>query len=177
MAHCGKYPIRSKIVIDNTVIDQTSNFNYLGCDISYDTDKDIENKTNKFQSICGIINRTLQNKARKDTKIKFYKTMAAPVLLYGSESWIMKKRDQSKLQAAEMRFLRKVKGCIKQDQIRNEDIRKELDIYNINERILENRKEWRRHIERMEEDSIPQLVLNYQPKGRRDIGRPRKRWS
>jgi hypothetical protein len=35
----------------------------------------------------GPIERTLTNKARKDTQIRFYKVMATPVLLYGSETW------------------------------------------------------------------------------------------
>jgi hypothetical protein len=33
------------------------------------------------------------------------------------------------LQAAEMRFLRRVKGCTRADRIRNVDIRAELNIY------------------------------------------------
>jgi hypothetical protein len=61
---------------------------------------------------------------RKDTQIKFYQVMAVPTLLYGSECWTMRKRDMHKLQAAEMRSLRSVKGCTRLDKIRNEDIRK-----------------------------------------------------
>ena len=177
MAHHGKFPTRSKIVIDNKLIERTNHFNYLGCDITYDRDKDIENKINKFQSICGTINRTLQNKTRKDTKLKFYKVMAVPVLMYGSESWILKEADKNKIQAAEMRFLRKVKGCSRRDHIRNETIREELEIFNINERINDYKEKWKNHINRMDSTRIPHLIHKYQPRGRRDVGRPRKRWS
>ena len=41
IAHYGKYPVRSKIIIDDKVLEQTSTFNYLGCDISFDVHKDI----------------------------------------------------------------------------------------------------------------------------------------
>jgi hypothetical protein len=42
----------------------------------------------------------------------------------------------NKIQTAEMRLLRKVKGCTRLDRIRNnEDIRAELNIYSINERL------------------------------------------
>jgi len=42
-----------------------------------------------------------------------------------------------KIQAAEMRFLRRVKGCTRADRIRNVDIRAELNIYSINNRLEE----------------------------------------
>ena len=51
--------------------------------------------------------------------------------LYGSETWVTKKRDMTGLEAAEMRFLRIVKGYIRLDNIRSEVIRKELEISGI----------------------------------------------
>jgi hypothetical protein len=45
--------------------------------------------------------------------------MAVPVLLYGSETWTLRKRDWNRIQAAEMKYLRTVKGCTGLDQIRN----------------------------------------------------------
>jgi hypothetical protein len=43
--------------------------------------------------------------------------MAVRTLLYGSECWTMRKRDTQKIQAAEMRFLRSVKGCTRLDKL------------------------------------------------------------
>jgi hypothetical protein len=63
------------------------------------------------------------------TQQKFYKVMATPTLLYGSETWILNARDKSRIQASEMRFLRSVKRCTMEDKIRNEEIREELRIY------------------------------------------------
>ncbi|RZF44869.1 hypothetical protein LSTR_LSTR004494 [Laodelphax striatellus] len=177
MAFTGKFPTRSKIVVDDFILEQVSEYNYLGCHISFKEDVDIEKKVGKFQSICGTISRTLSKKARKETLMKFYKVMAAPVLLYGSESWITTKPLESRLQAAEMRFLRKVKGCDRRDQIRNDDIRTELNVYSMNKKVSEYRQQWREHIQRMPAGRIPLEILNYQPEGRRDIGRPRKRWQ
>jgi hypothetical protein len=39
--------------------------------------------------------------------------MAVPVLLYGSETWALRKGDWNRIQAAEMKYLRTVKGCTK----------------------------------------------------------------
>jgi hypothetical protein len=72
--------------------------------------------------------------------------MAVPVLSYGSESWVISKNDKDKIQAAEMRFLRRVKSCTRADRIRNVDIRAELNMYNINNRSEENKGKCKQHI-------------------------------
>ena len=41
--------------------------------------------------------------------MKFYKVVARPTLLFGSETWVTTKRKMTRLEAAEMRFLRSVK--------------------------------------------------------------------
>jgi hypothetical protein len=63
--------------------------------------------------------------------MKFYKVVAIPTLLYGSETWVTTKRDMTGLEAAEMRFLRSVKRYAKLDKIRSEVIRKKLKISGI----------------------------------------------
>jgi hypothetical protein len=73
-----------------------------------------------------------------------------------------------------MRFLRKVKGCTKLDGIRNEDIRAELKIYSINERITDYRNRWKNHINRQEDHRLLKKIRKYKPKGKRDVGRPTK---
>jgi hypothetical protein len=59
-----------------------------------------------------------KEKTRKETNLKFYKIMAVPVILYGSETWTPRKRDWNRIQAAEMNYLITVKGCTRLDQIR-----------------------------------------------------------
>jgi hypothetical protein len=75
-----------------------------------------------------------------------------------------------------MKYLRTVKGCTRLDQIRNEDIRNELGISPLSEKITEYRIKWKTHLQRMEHTSIPLQAYKYQPSGKRDIDRPRRRW-
>ena len=56
--------------------------------------------------------------------MKFYEVVARPTLLYGSETWVTTTRDMTRLEAAEMRFLRSVKGYTRLDKIRSEVIGK-----------------------------------------------------
>ena len=56
-------------------------------------------------------------------------------------------------------------------------IRSDLDIFAVNEKIKEYRRKWIQHINRMEESRIPKMAKDYNPRGRRKIGRPKKRWT
>ena len=64
MVFRGKELIRTKIIIDDQVIEQMRYFNYLGNDIGYYKSYDIDVKIRKFQAIYGTINRILRNKTR-----------------------------------------------------------------------------------------------------------------
>ena len=131
---------------------------------------------NRFQGICGTIRKHLK-KTRTDTQMKFYKVVARPSLLYGSETWVTMKRDMTRLEAAEMRFPRSVKGYKRLDKIRSEAIRKELDISGIQDVRLKYKQNWINHLERTDNTRLPKHALNYKPRGRKDRGRPRKQWQ
>ena len=45
--------------------------------------------------------------------MKFYKAVAKPSLLYGSETWVTTQRDMTGLEAAQMCFLKKCYGIHK----------------------------------------------------------------
>jgi hypothetical protein len=105
-------------------------FNYLGCKLSLDGEPDFDNKINRFQRICSTISKQLK-KTHPDTHMKFYKVVARPTLVYGSETLVTTKRDMTHLEAAEIHFLRSVKGYTRLDKIRSEVIRKELEISGI----------------------------------------------
>ena len=113
--------------------------------------------------------------SRTDTQMKLYKVVTRPALLYGRETWVTTKRDMTRLEAVGMRFLRSVKGYTRLDKIRNEIIRKELEISGIQDVRLKYEQNWINHLERMDNTRLPEHALNYKPRGRRDRGRPRKR--
>jgi hypothetical protein len=105
--------------------------------------------------------------------MKFYEIVAKPTLLYESETWVTAKRDMTGLEAAEMRFLRSVKGYTRLDKIRSEVIRKELEISGIQEVSTEHKQNWIIHLERIDSTRLPKHSFNYKPRGERYRGRPR----
>jgi hypothetical protein len=57
-------------------------------------------------------------------------------LCYGSEVWIVNKRDSQKLEAAQMRFLRPLLGLTRLDRQRNTDIHNRLKVDNMLKNII-----------------------------------------
>ena len=72
-------PYGQKVVIDGTVLEQVSSFEYLGYSVSYNASNDVVNKLHKFNLMCGTIRRILKS-ASKGTRLKFYKVMALSLI-------------------------------------------------------------------------------------------------
>ena len=78
--------------------------------------------------------------------------MAVPVLMYGSENRSLNRSDKRKIEAAEMRFLRPMAGYTLLDKKEVSDVREQLRIFNINDKLTQYKIDWREHIQRMEEN-------------------------
>ena len=74
-------------------------------------------------------------------------------------------------------FLRSVKGYTRLDKIRSDVIRKELEISGMQDVKSKYKQNWINNLERTDNTRLPKHALNYKPRGRRDRGRPRKRWQ
>ena len=109
------------------------------------------------------------------TRIKLYNTLALPVLLYGSETWTTKARDARRITAAKMKYMRRTAGYIRTDYKTNTQIAKELKITQIFDKLLEYKRNWIQHVNRMPRNRLPRLMKHYSPTGRRNYGRHLKR--
>jgi hypothetical protein len=134
-------------------------------------------KAANFVKVLGTINQIFKpSLVSRHTRIRVYKTLVRPVLSCRSEAWTIR-TDEISLISAEMRFLRRTAGYTRWDHKINEDILTELQISQIAEFIRQYRKNWKERVDRMSSDRIPKMVLKYQPKGKRELGRPLKRWK
>jgi hypothetical protein len=113
----------------------------------------------------------------KETKLRIHNITAKAALKFGSEAWMLKKRDARRLEAAQMKFLRHLPGITKLDKERNQSVRQKLGVQSIVLDITQYQREWLQHVERMNTDRILKQALKYWPKGKRSIGCPRKRWK
>ena len=104
-----------------------------------------------------------------DTQTRLYNVLAVPVVLYGSEAWTTTKLKEQRLRAAEMAFLRKIKGLTREDRVRNMTIRNELKITPLEDKVLSYKQKWREHVNRMPEERLSQKLIKYKAPGKRSI--------
>lgn len=83
----GKLFSLIKVALDQTVLEEVSDFNYLYFQILViniwnEIGQDVVTKFLKLQVMCGIIHMALKNKTRQETRIIFYETMSEPVFYY-----------------------------------------------------------------------------------------------
>jgi hypothetical protein len=118
----------------------------------------------------------------KNTKIRVYRRIILPVILYGCETWSLTLRDEQRLRVFENRVLRRIFGC-KRDEATGEwrRLHNELnDLYsspNVVWVIKSRRMGWVGHMALIGRGRGAYRILVRRPEGRRSLGRPRHRWE
>jgi hypothetical protein len=72
-----------------------------------------------------------------------------------------------------MRFL----AYSKLDSQRNVDVREKLKVQSIVDENQTFQTNWKEQVERMQDERLPKLTSKYKPEGKRNRGRPKKRWK
>lgn len=174
-------PLQMNISIKGENIEQVSEFTYLGVviDEKNKQDIDINNRIEKSNRLFYAINKSFISKkeVQRKTKITIFKTIYRPILTYGCETWIMTPRTKSRLEAAEMKYHRRVKGVTLRDHIRSTKIREEIGIESLSEYIEKRQLGWWGHIQRMNEDRMVKKIWEARMGGKRNRGRPRVKWD
>ena len=106
----------------------------------------------------------------KETKLRIHNFTAKAALKFGSEAWVLKKREEQRLEATPMKFLRHLLGITKLDKEKNQCIRKKIGAQNTVKEIKQYQEKWLQHVQRMDTNRLPKQALQYKPKGRRNIG-------
>jgi GH43 family beta-xylosidase len=118
----------------------------------------------------------------KNTKIRVYRTVVLPVVLYGCETWSLTLREEQRLRVFENRVLRRIFGPKRDEatgewrRLHNEELN---DLYwSPNVRVINSRRmRWVGHVARVEEKRGAYRILVERREGRQPLGRPRHRWE
>ena len=63
----------------------------------------------------------------KETKLRIHNITAKAALKFRSEAWVLKKREEQRLEAAQMKFLRDLLGKTKLDKEKNQLIKEKRE--------------------------------------------------
>jgi len=67
---------------------------------------DLEDKLHTYNKINRAIRRHFGKQMNEETKLRNHNITAKTALKFGSEAWLLKKREEQRLEAAQMKFLR-----------------------------------------------------------------------
>ena len=100
----------------------------------------------------------------KETKLGIHNITAKAALKFGSEAWVLKKREEQRLEAAQMKFLRHLHGITKLDKEKHQCIREKTGTQDVVKEINQYQEKWLQHVQRMDTNRIPKQALQYKPK-------------
>lgn len=158
---------------------QVDGFKYLGSVIKEEGGCEIEVRERvragwaKWREVSGVV---CDRRMPRKLKIKIYETVIRPVMLYGAETWALRKKEEEMMERTEMRMLRWMLGISLRDRLRNEEIRRRAGIVKISDKIREARLRWYGHVLRKPEGEAVKRVWRQPVVGRRSRGRQRLRW-
>ena len=98
-------------------------------------------------------------------------------MIYGSETWALKKTEERKLERTEMRMLRWAMGISLREHLRNEEVRRRAGVDCITEVIRKSKLRWFGHLVRREDEEPIKKAWITPVEGRRSRGRQRVRWK
>jgi hypothetical protein len=118
----------------------------------------------------------------KILKIKTYKTVILPDVLYECKTWSLTLREEHRLRVFENRVLRRIFVPKRKEdgswrKFHNDELHNLYSSPNIVRMIKSRRMRWAGHMACMVEGRGVYRVLVGRPKGKRPLGRPRHRWE
>jgi len=137
---------RVKTVMNDNIIEQVTDFKYLGYRIS-EYGSDLEDNLQTYNKINGAIRRHFGKQMNKETELKIQNINAKAALKFRSEAWVLKKREEQRLEATQMKFLRHLLGItnLRVDKEKNQCIRQKTGAQNIVKEIKQYQK---KHVQR-----------------------------
>ena len=154
---------------------------YLGVMISGDgrMEEEIRSRIGNAARVIGVLNEPVwkRKELSRRTKLRVYNAIVVPTLMYGSETWVLNKQQESAVQATEMHVLRRIVEKRRVDRVRNVEIKEELQQEGVLAKVKKSQRRWREALEEMGPDRLVKRVYQAEMEGRRGRGRPRKRWN
>uniref|UniRef100_A0A8D8TDU0 Craniofacial development protein 2 n=1 Tax=Cacopsylla melanoneura TaxID=428564 RepID=A0A8D8TDU0_9HEMI len=169
----GKTEERLQLILEGQELDQVEKFRYLGGMIlsNGSCTEEIRSRISMgkaaFEKVKHLlIARRIPLKLRK----RFAKCYVWSVVLYGAETWTLRKKEEKYLESFEMWLWRRVESIKWSDKIRHEEVLRRVDEERVILKTIRKRKgSWLGHI--LRRDCLQRRIMEGQIEGARSRGR------
>ena len=174
--------IQPQIKCDGQTLPASEKFTYLGSTLnkSANIDDEIAARLAKASSAFGRLREKVWDRRgiTTDTKIKVYKAVVLPTLLYGCESWTVYAKHARKLNSFHMRCLRKILRIKQEDRVPDTEVQERAAAESVFAILKRSQLRWAGHVCRMDDTRIPRKLLYGELSvGSRNRGRPKLRYK
>ncbi|BHF84947.1 hypothetical protein SprV_1002810100 [Sparganum proliferum] len=134
-------------------------FASIGSTLSRNTkiDDEVANRISKASQAFGHLQSSVWNRhgLQLSTKLKMYKAVILPTLLYGAETWTVYTKQARRLNHFHLSCLRRILRLNWQDRIPDTDVLERTGILSIYTLLRQMQLRWSRHLERMDDERLP----------------------
>jgi hypothetical protein len=184
MSRSQKIGQKYSIKIANRSFEDVAKFKYLGKTLTDQNwmHEEIKSRINSGNACCHSVQSLLSSRLlSRNLKVKIYKTIILPIVLYGCESWSVTLREEHRLRVFEKRVLRGMfgpKGDELTGQLRklqNGELHNLYTSPDIMRQFKSRRIRWVGHVVCVGEGRNMYRVLVGNPEGKGPLGRLRHR--
>ena len=163
-----------RITIEGKQIEQVQSYKYLGSTLTEDgrCENEVKIRIALAKEAFSKRKELLTRNFKKGCKKRIVKTLIWTTLLYGAETWTLRKEEIRRLEAAEMWLWRRLEKISYVERITNEEVLRRVgenrQLMNV---IRSRKKNWIGHVVRGE--GLLREVIEGRMEGKRGRGRPR----
>nr|VZI38537.1 unnamed protein product [Spirometra erinaceieuropaei] len=152
-----------QISVNGTQLQVVENFPYLGSTLSRNTkiDDEVANRISKASQAFGRLQSTVWNchGLQLSTKLRMYKVVILPILLYGAETWTLYAKQARRLNHFHLSCLRRILRLNWQDRIPHTDVLERTGILSIHSMLRQMQLRWSGHLVRMDDERLPKRLF------------------
>nr|VZI06720.1 unnamed protein product [Spirometra erinaceieuropaei] len=153
----------AQISVNGTLLQMVENFPYLVSTLSRTTkiDDEVANRISKANQAFGRLQSTVWNRhgLQLNTKLKMYKAVILPTLLYGAETWTVYTRQARRLNHFHLICLRRILRLNWQDRIPDTDVLERTRMLSIYSKLRQMQLRWNGHLVRMDDERLPKRLF------------------
>ena len=170
---------QAPITLNGNSLKEVDSFTYLGSVVSVTggADEDVKARTGKARHAFITLRPVWRSTAISTrNKLRIFNSNVKSVLLYGSETWRVTNTLSSKLQTFINSCLRYILNIRWPEKISNRELWQRTNQDPITQQIARRKWRWIGHTLRKAPGDITRHALEWNPQGKRRVGRPKTTW-